>query len=115
MDIKIISDSVPLVELEKMAQASFGDMVKAVVDVEKEILAIGGDMHADAEAVLLDNGSEQKNLWGINIYPEKSKEEMIEFSSLINIRPKAGNRSASVKSEEVRKKILLIINKLIEI
>ena len=114
MEIRIITDKISLEEVKKMAQAGFGDLVKGVVDIEKEILALGGELHADAESTLLQNGSEQKNLWGINIYPNKGKEEMIEFSSLINIRPQIGNRSIIIESEEIKQKILAIINKLID-
>jgi len=102
MDIKIITDKVTQSELLQMAKDGFGDMVKAVVDVEKKIIAVGGELHADAEAILLENGSKQENLWGINIYPEKAATERIEFTSLINIRPSVGNRSMDIQDENVR-------------
>lgn len=113
MDIKIVTDKISQEELLKMAKGGFGDMLKAVVDVEKEIMAVGGELHADAEAVLLEQGCDQENLWGINIYPEKSGEDLIEYSSLINIRPRRGNRSMEIEDTEVRGKIKNIINKLI--
>ena len=93
MDITIIRDSVTRHELNEMAKEQFGDMVKAVVDVEQRIMAIGGELHSDEEAVLLDQGSAQKNLWGINLYPEQPVSEWIEFDSMINVRPSGGNRS----------------------
>jgi hypothetical protein len=89
-------------------------MVKAVVDVEREIMALGGDLHSDEEAFLLENGSLQENLWGINLWVEKPFEEMIEFDSIINIRPKQGNRSRFIEDENVRNKIKKIIKKLIK-
>lgn len=92
----------------------FGDLVKAVVDVEKNIMAIGGDLHADEEALLLDHGSKQQNLWGINIYPGEPKEKWIEYDSMINIRPSQGNRSRDVQDLAVRKKIIKIVEGLIE-
>ena len=109
MDIKIIKNQISLKDIKQAAEATFGDMVKAVVDVEKEILALGGDLHADAEKKLLDQGSNQANLWGINIYPEKIPGEYIEFTSLINIRPAIGNRSLEIKDETIKNKIKRIL------
>ena len=101
MDIKIITEKISRSELLQMAKEGFGDMVKAVVDVKRRIIAVGGELHADAEAVLLENGSKQENLWGINIYPEKTAEERIEFTSLINIRPSIGNRSMDIQDSHI--------------
>ena len=81
MEIKIVNDSITRPELIAMAKAGFGDMVKTVVDLNKRIIACGGELHADSEAILLQNGSRLEDLWGINIYPEKKKDEMIEFTS----------------------------------
>jgi len=77
-------------------------------------MTIGGDLHADEEALLIENGSEQKNLWGINFYPRNTTEERIEFDSMINIRPSLNNRSRSVEDPTIRKKIIKIVNKLIQ-
>lgn len=111
--MKIISEILPLSELTQMA-AMFGDMVKAVVDVDRELVALDGELHSDLEALLLEDGSKQKNLWGINIYPEMQGEEFIEFDSVINMRPSQGNRSRGVDDKELRKKIIEIVNKRIE-
>ena len=89
-------------------------MVKAVVDVEKKIMAIGGDLHADEEVLLLQKGSRQQDLWGINLYPDKRKDEMIEFDSMINLRPNQGNRTRGVDDEMTRKQIAAIVNQLVE-
>lgn len=113
MNITIIRDTITKKELALMAQDHFGDWVKAVVDIEKGIMAVGGDLHADCEAALIDDGSEQKNCWGINIWFEKESNEWIQFDSMINIRPSVGNRSRNVESEEIREKIKIIINKLV--
>ena len=77
MDITLIRDAVPRQELNDMAKQQFGDMVKAVVDVEQGVMAIGGELQSDEEAVLLDQRSTQKNLWGINLYPEQPIAEWI--------------------------------------
>ena len=98
-----------------MAEGSFLDFVKAVVDIRREVIAVGGDMHADAEEELLKDGSSQSDLWGINIFPGKPQEQVVEFSSLINIRPRDGNRTMEIQSDEVRNKIREIISKLIVI
>lgn len=113
MLIKIIKNKISKSELAEIAKNQFGDLVKAVVDVEKEIMAIGGELHADGEALLLQEGSQQKYLWGINFYPDKLEEEWIEFDSMINIRPSQGNRSRGVESLETQRKIRDIIDKLI--
>ena len=90
-----------------------GNLVKAVVDIEKELMAVDGELHADEEALLLQNDSRQENLWGINIYPELDGVDFIEFDSMINLRPSQGNRSRGVDNPEIQKKILAITTKLI--
>lgn len=97
-----------------MAAATFGDMVKAVVDADRELIALDAELHSDLEALLLGDGSKQKNIWGINLYPDMHGEEFIEFDSLINIRPSQGNRSRGVENEEIRKKIVSIVGKRIK-
>ncbi len=113
MDIKIVEDSISIGELKKMAEETFGDMVKAVVNVKKGIMAVGGEMHADAEKELLGSGSRQEDLWGVNLHPGNSREEMIVFESLINIRPAQGNRQLGVKDEELRENIADVVYKLV--
>lgn len=97
-------------EMRKMADMGFGDMVKGVVDVRRELLAIDADLHADLEALLLENGSVQADLWGINLYPDE-EEDFLEFDSLINIRPTQGNRSRGVEDPEIREKIMEVVGK----
>ena len=111
--IKIIRDPISRHELLLTSKQNFGNFVKAVTDVEQKIIAVGGDLHADEEALLMEDGSEQQNLWGINLYPEKLEEEWIEFDSMINIRPSQNNSSRHVENPEVREKIKTIIRKLI--
>jgi hypothetical protein len=111
--MRIIKEQIFLEELKPMAGKMFGGLVKAVVDVEKEIMAVDAEMHADEEKFLLENGSKQKNLWGINIYPEGKDENWIEFDSMINLRPSQDNRSRGVDDLELQNKIIKIIDKLI--
>lgn len=113
MDITIIRDCITKVELNEMATRQFGDMVKAVVDIEQGIMAIGGELHSDEEALLLEHGSVQKNLWGINLYPRRPTSEWIEFDSMINVRPSGGNRSRYVERVEIRDAVTAIVNRLV--
>ena len=100
-------------ELRIMAREGFGDLVKAVVDVEREIMALDGELHADEEALLLEHGSAQRDLWGINIYPDLAAEDRIEFDSMINLRPSQGNRSRGVDDPAVRNRIIDVVSSLI--
>jgi len=114
-NMRLVEENITTDELKVMASKMFGNLVKAVVDVEKEILVVDAELHSDQEAYLLEKGSKQENLWGINIYPQLPKEERIEFDSMINLRPSQGNSSRGVENEEIQKKILDIVNsKIIE-
>lgn len=113
MEIRIVRDKISNDELKTIAEGSFLDFVKAVVDIQKGLMAVGGELHADAEAVLLQHGSRQQDLWGINIFPDKPREQMIEFTSLINIRPRESNKSMEILSDEIRNKIRGIVQKLV--
>jgi hypothetical protein len=112
--MKIIKDGISIEELKAMSSAMFGNLVKVVVDIEKGIMAIDADLHSDEEALLLDNGSAQENLWGINIYPELNGDDFVEFDSMINLRPSQNNRSRGVDDMETRKMIVEVVNKLIK-
>ena len=113
MPIEIVSAPLPLDEIRRMAGAQFGDFVKAVVDVRQGLMAIGGELHADEEAVLLQHGGRQMDLWGINLYPDRPAEEFVEFDSMINIRPSQGNRSRGVEDAVVQRQIRDIVARLV--
>ena len=113
MIIKVIEDIISLDELREIAKEYYVDMVKAVVDISKEIIAVGGEYHIDASMKLLENGSIQAYIWGFNIFLDRPRNERIEFTSLINIRPQAGNRSMEVEDEAIREKMREIINRKI--
>lgn len=112
-DILLVTEPITTDDLERISQKRFGDMVKIVVDIQKGVMAIGAELHADEEQLLLDNGSSQQDLWGINVYHELPREEWIEFDSMINIRPSQGNRSRSVEDKEMQKRIVKIVDRLI--
>lgn len=110
----IIDAPISLTDLKALAASRFGNLVKAVVDVERRILAVDGELHADEEALLLENGSRQDDLWGINIYPELEEPDRIEFDSVINIRPSRGNRSRGVDNPIIREKIVQVVTELMK-
>lgn len=112
--MKKIAQPISLQDIKAMAQNSFGDFVKAVVDVEQGIMAVDAELHADEESFLLEGGSKQENLWGINIYPDLNGEERIEFDSMINIKPNQNNRSRSVGDPQIRAAITKIVLNLIK-
>jgi len=111
---RIVRESLPRAELASIASEQFGDMVKAVVDVERGIMALGGELHSDEEAVLLDDGSSQSALWGINLYPGAEDEDWIEYDSMINVRPSQGNRSRGVDDAGLRAVIRRVVTSLVK-
>lgn len=113
-NIRIITDHISQSDLKQIAEEYFGDFVKTVVDIKKKIMAIGGELHADEEQLLLEQGSEQKNLWGVNLYPNLAREQLIEFDSMINIRPSQNNRSRNVENTAIQKQIVDIIRMIIQ-
>jgi hypothetical protein len=103
-------NTISLTELTKMAENMYGNLVKAVVDIQKDKLVVNAEMHADIEQYLLEHDSEQNDLWGINIYPEKyGGEAFIEFDSMINIRPRQQNMSRGVDNPDIRTKIINLV------
>ncbi|OGZ63606.1 MAG: hypothetical protein A3A98_02825 [Candidatus Staskawiczbacteria bacterium RIFCSPLOWO2_01_FULL_40_39] len=112
--MKIVKESIEISELKEMMARMSGVFVKAVVDIEKEIMAVDAELHADLMEFLIEKeASEPKNIWGVNIYPEKAGEDFIEFDSMVNIKPGLGNRTRSVDSLQMQEKIRGIIKKLI--
>jgi hypothetical protein len=110
-NILVFEGPVARQELETFAKQRFGDMVKGVIDIESGVLALGGELHADEESVLLCSGSKQDDLWGINIYLDGAFPNNIEFDSIINIRPSQNNRSRFVEDANIREKILKWLEK----
>lgn len=97
----------------RLVGAPAGEMVKVVVDVARKILALGGDLHADGEQLLLDDGSKQEDLWGATIYPGKEGEDQIECAALINIRPRQENRSMEIEDAERRRAVEHVIRAVV--
>jgi hypothetical protein len=113
MSIRIVREPVSLDELRGIAGEQFGDFVKAVVDIRRGVMAVGGELHADEEALLLEDGARQADLWGINLYPGAAPGELIEFDSMINVRPSQSNRSRGVEDPSVRRQIEDVVGRLI--
>ena len=83
----------------------FEEMMKCVVDIEKKVIAVNAELHADLEQFLLEQGSGQDNLYGINILYDEWE---IEFDSMINPPrnraagfPRAGRDVADPKAREI--------------
>ena len=109
--ILIIREQATPEQIEQMAETYVGLMIKLAVDIEREILAGGGELHADCEQTLLEDGS-QENVWGADWYPEVRR---VGFESLINIRPRQQNRSMEIKNPVLKEKIETIVRNLLEL
>lgn len=114
MEIIILGQPISQKELAQIAEGGFGDMVKAVVDVEQGIMAIGGELHADMELLLTETKqSKRQNVWGINLYPEKTGDDLIEFNSMINLKPSLGNRTRGVEDAGIQTKIREVVSSFV--
>ena len=110
MDIRIVRDTISFQEVKDLAQEFYKTMIKGTVDIERKIIALCGEYHVDSNMALVEAGSLQANVWGFNIHPNEGADNWIEYVSLINIRPLAGNKSMEVKDETLRRKMAEIIN-----
>ena len=111
--IVVVSAPIEPGELSRLVALFFGDMVKLVIDVERKLVAVGGELHADAEAILLESGSRQADLWGANYYPGLGPQQCLEYTALINIRPAQGNRSMEVQDPATRASMAELVHALI--
>jgi hypothetical protein len=110
-----VATAIPVEALAAIAETSFGNLVKAVVDIVRGVMILGAEMHADEEALLLEEGSRQADLWGINLYPDRfGTPDFIEFDSMINLRPRQGNRSRSVEDPEARQAVTALVARLVK-
>ena len=112
--MQIIKEPVSLIEIWEARNTVFEEVLKIVVDINKNIIAVDAEMHADLEQLLLMDGSLQYSLWGANIYPLRKRDDQLEFTSLINIRPAMGNRSMEVLDPGIRNKMALIVSNLLK-
>lgn len=115
MDIKILDNKINIDEVKKMADSWYGTMIKGAVDIELGRVALGGDYHIEGSEVLTASGSKFEDVWGFNIRFEESPDGVLEFDSMVNIKPNFGNRSRGINNEEVMKKATDIIRKFINL
>jgi hypothetical protein len=111
--IVVVDRRIDPMELRRVVALYFGDMVKIVIDVRRRMAAVGGELHADAEQVLLDQGSSQTDLWGANYFPGRGPDGCIEYTALINIRPSQGNRSMEIQDADTRRAVREVTLELI--
>ena len=112
--MKILDKKIVKTDLFNNAKVVFdGEMVKGVVDIKKNLVAADAELHADLEQLLLENGSRQEDLWGINFW-KGADEDFIEFDSMINIRPRQNNRSRYVEDEATRQKIIEVVHEWVQ-
>ena len=112
--MKILDAVISVDELKQLAQNTLGNLIKAVVDVDRELIAVDAELHSDLEALFLENGSKQSSLWGINFYPDMEGDDFLEFDSMINMRPSQGNLSRGVDSQDIQKSIVKIVDQWIK-
>lgn len=111
---KLIEKRISKAELLPLELKGHMSLVKAVVDVRRRVMIAGTSMHSDAESLLLEQGSEQADLWGINLYLKKPSDDWIEYDSMINLRPWQDNDSRGVDNPEIRQKIREIVDELVK-
>ena len=113
MDIRIVKEPISRSVVSEIAKEFYSNMVKGVADIKRDIIALGGEWHSDANKVLMADGAEQNDVWGFNFYLDRPKEEEIEYVALINIRPALGNGDMYIEDAETRNKIKAVLDKLI--
>lgn len=114
MNITIISKPITRAEAHRIGKEFYTDITKGVVDIEKEVIALGGEYHMDANMLLIKAGHAQNNIWGFTLYPNRAGDDWVEYTSLINIRPASHNRTMTVEDPNIRQKMKNIIEKLIQ-
>lgn len=113
--MKILTEPIKKEELKSMAEKIFGNLVKAVVDIEQEIVAVDAELHVDLAELLVERGSTNKNLWGVNIYPDETGDNWLEFDSVVNLKPQFNNRTRGVNDPIIREKITNTLKKYVSL
>lgn len=114
METRIVKAKVSRAELAALAHEQYGNIIKAVVDIEQDIMGVGGELHVDIQSLLIEQEhSRGDTTWGINLYLEKIGDDFIEFDSMINLKPALGNRSRDVEDSETQEKIRTIVGKIV--
>jgi len=111
--IHIVKERMPREQLAALIGRPFADYVKFVVDVERRIMAVGGELHVDAEAELLERGSSQSALWGGNYFPGRGPAECIEYTSMVNLRPSQNNSTMELRDPALRERVRALVFELL--
>lgn len=115
METKIVKDGITMSELRKLARGQYGDVIKAVVDIDQGIMGVGGELHVDIQSLLIEKEHSRGDMtWGINLYVDKTGDEFIEFDSMVNLKPASGNRTRGVEDEAIRAKIRAIVHEMVK-
>lgn len=115
MTTKIVRDKISLAELKELAHEMYGDLIKAVVDIEQGIMGVGGELHVDIQSILIEQaGSKGDKTWGINLYVDKADEDFIEFDSMINLKPSLNNKSRGIEDAKIQNEIRNVVNKIVK-
>lgn len=114
METRIVKEGITREELRVLAREQYGDIIKAVVDVEQNIMGVGGELHVDIQSLLIEKEhSRGDTTWGINLYLDKTGQDFIEFDSMVNLKPASGNRSRSVEDLVLRERIRSVVDTLV--
>ena len=114
METRIVKEGITREELRVLAREQYGDIIKAVVDVEQNIMGVGGELHVDIQSLLIEKEhSRGDTTWGINLYLDKTGDDFIEFDSMVNLKPASGNRSRSVEDPVLRERIRAVVDTLV--
>ncbi len=108
--IHIIQTTASKEQIEEMLE-ELDPIIKLAVDISRKVLAGGGQMHADCEAILIEDGSIQEHIWGANWIPDT---QTVEFEALINIRPNQQNLSMTIQDPEIEQQVENITKQLLE-
>ena len=113
MRVYILDKKINWEELEKIAEETFGSVVKAATDIEKRRIALGGEWHSECQELLVEQGSDGRNVWGFNIHLDRPRNDWLEFFSLINIKPSLGVKDMEIKDENIKQAIRAIVDEFI--
>jgi len=115
METRIVKDAITRAELRALAHEQYGDIIKAVVDVNTGVVGVGGELHVDIQSILIEKeGGRGDTTWGINLYLDKTGDDFIEFDSMINLKPALGNKTRGVEDETIRQKIREIVDRVVK-
>lgn len=115
MQIQILNNKISIDEAKKLADGWYGTMIKGCVDIEQSRVALGGDYHIESSELLTKSGSKFEDVWGFNIRFEENPDGVLEFDSMVNLKPNFGNRSRGINNQEVSNKAREVIYNFIDL